>query len=111
MSGSPASSVAARLISAVEATCGRWLTMATSRSWRNGSITTGLAPTFSAHAETRAVAASPVAGEGVRTHTIPSRTEGEAQSGPERSEPPMGWPPTNRSLSPGWTVPSTSTNT
>ncbi len=32
ISGSSASSLAARLISAVEATCGRWLTNATRRS-------------------------------------------------------------------------------
>ncbi len=111
MSGSPASSAAARLIRAVEATWGRWLTMATSRSWWNASITIGLAPTFSTHAERRAVAASSVPGEGVSTHTIPSSTEGDAQSGPDRSEPPMGCPPTNRCLSRAWTVPSTSTTT
>ena len=41
ISGSSASSVAARPISAVEATCGRWLTIATSRSWRSGVMSHG----------------------------------------------------------------------
>ena len=53
ISGSPASSVAARLISAVDATCGRWLTKATSRSWRPGSRRTGRAPSEATHASSR----------------------------------------------------------
>ena len=41
ISGSPASSVAARPMRAVEATCGRWLTIATSRSCRSASMRIG----------------------------------------------------------------------
>ena len=38
----------------------------------------------------------PVAACGATTHTMPSRTEAEACSGPERSLPPIGWPGTYR---------------
>ena len=78
ISGSPASSEAARPIRAVEATCGRWLTIATRRSWRSGSIGTGRAPTFSTQAARRATVASGTAGAGESTQTTPSSTDAEA---------------------------------
>src|SRR5262245_49739392 len=96
ISGSPASSAAARPISDVEATCGRWLTMATSRSWRSASIGTGRAPTFSTQPDRRATDASGTFGSGVSTQTTPSSAEADAWPGPERSEPPIGCPPTYR---------------
>ena len=99
MSGSSASSVAARPISAVDATCGRWLTNATSRSCRSGDMRMGRPPIRSTHASSDATARASAPPWGVRTHTMPSTSDADACSGPERSEPPMGWPPTNRAAS------------
>src|SRR3954465_609252 len=98
-SASPASRSAAVPMSVVEATCGRWLTNATSRSCRSGSIATGRAPTASAHAKSVDAAAGAVSGAGAAAQTIPSRTDAEACSGPDRSPPPIGWPGTKRGRS------------
>ena len=99
MSGSSASSVETRLINDVEATCGRWLTNATSRSCRSGASVIGLAPTDRTNEATRSTADGSVAEVGARTQTIPSTTNADACSGPDRSEPPIGWPGTKRARS------------
>ena len=96
MSGSSASSVAARPIKAVDATCGRWLTNATNRSWRAGDIRTGRPPIRAIHASSAATASGSASSSGVSTHTMPSTTDAEACSGPDRSDPPIGCPPTKR---------------
>ena len=90
MSGSSASSVAARPIKAVDATCGRWLTNATKRSWRAGDIRTGRPPIRAIHASSVATASGSASSSGVSTHTMPSTTDAEACSGPDRSDPPIG---------------------
>ena len=80
----------------VDATCGRWLTNPTSRSCRAGSIRTGRAPIARDPGLEPVHAAGVGRRVGVSTQTMSSTTEAEAWSGPERSDPPMGWPPTNR---------------
>src|SRR5581483_8318628 len=71
-------------------------------------IRTGRAPIAPIQLSRRAVAASSVIVPGASTHTMSSRTDAEAQSGPERSDPPIGWPPTNRPRPSGGAIASTS---
>src|SRR5712691_7398580 len=49
----------------------------------------------------RSTAGPSLPGWGVNTHTMSSTTDADAWSGPDRSEPPIGWPPTNLGASVG----------
>ena len=97
ISGSSASSVAARPISDVEATWGRWLTIATSRSWRSGVSRTGRAPIARDHASRTLDGVrgrSSVGGARPRrSRPRPRRRRGRARSARSR---PSGGPATNR---------------
>ena len=80
-------------------TCGRWLTVAISRSWVSASIACGRAPR-SAIARCRRSYSRPLERSvGVRYQRAPSNRSARAFSTPEVSAPASGWPPMNRSRS------------
>ena len=59
-----------------------------------GESRTGTAPHASASAVTDATASSSAFAAGVMAHGRPSNSVAEAPSGPDRSLPAIGWPPT-----------------
>ena len=75
--------------------CGRWEVRATARSCSSGASATSTPP-HSAHqrADQRHRAAASDGACGVTAQGRPSNRVAEAASGPERSEPAIGWLPT-----------------
>ena len=78
--------------------CGRWLVMATRRSWAPGSIATGRAPSPATNPCTVRWWAGSVAAVGVRNHVAPWKRSARAFATPRASDPHTGWPPTKRGL-------------
>ena len=96
-SDSSASAAAASWTSTFAITCGRWLTVAISRSCASASIACGRAPRSATVRCSRSYWRPPERSVGVRYQRAPSKRSARALSTPDVSAPASGWPPMNRS--------------
>ena len=96
-SDSSAAAAAACWTSTLAITCGRWLTVAISRSWVSASIACGRAPRSEIARWRRSYRTPLERSVGVRYQRAPSNRSARAFSTPAVSAPASGWPPMKRS--------------
>ena len=83
------------------ASCGTWLTIATSASCSAGGTAIASAPKPLTHERTAAKTSGSVRPVGVRTQVAPTNRSALAPASPSCSEPAIGWPPTKRATAVG----------
>ena len=95
---SPASAAASAATSAraLAASCGRWLTSATSSSCRAGASASTRAPMRRSRLDTSGGLPARWSSVGVSTHVAPWNRVASAASARCARDPAIGWPPTNR---------------
>ena len=96
-SDSSAAAAAACWTSTLAITCGRWLTVAISRSWLSASIAWGRAPRSETALWSRSYRTPLERSVGVRYQRAPSNRSARAFSTPAVSAPASGCPPMKRS--------------
>src|SRR5215211_1209000 len=94
---SRASTRAAWDTSTFASTCGRWLTVASRRSWASASMASGRAPKPTSRRWRRSYSNPDEPSPGVRYQTAPWNRSARACSTPDVSAPAIGWPPMKRS--------------